>query len=101
MKKTESWEEQFDRITEANDGHFGHNVEFDDARKYLDKLSRFGGSYDGELEIIDEYTIRITLPPQMSDARDKTLLYILTNSPMPTECRYNKKKDQLTVEWHY
>ncbi len=99
MTNVESWEEQFDRIVEDHDGQFGHNTEVD--KKFLKKLANFSGSYAGELEIIDEYTIRITLPPEMSSARDKTLLLLLTSSPMPTECRFNKKKDQLTVEWHY
>lgn len=100
-KRDESWEEQFDRITEDNDGQFGHNIEFGDAKKYLKKLANFGGSYTGKLEILDEYTIRITLPPEMSAAREKTLLLLLTESPVPSECRFNKKKDQLTLEWHY
>ena len=102
MKKQleESWEDQFDKIVNDNDrGYFGHNVDVD--KKLLKKIANFGGTYCGKMEIIDEYTIRITLPPQMSDARDKTLLLILTASPMPTECIFNKKKDQLTVEWHY
>lgn len=99
MKHKENWEEKFDRIVEYHDDTFGHNVEIE--KKFLNKLARFGGSYSGELEILDEYTIRITLPPQMSDARDKTLLLLLTSSPLPSECRYNKKKNQLTVEWHY
>lgn len=97
MKNIESWEEQFDRLT--SNRHFGHNVEVD--KSFLKKLANFGGSYAGQLEILDEYTIRITLPPHMSEARDKTLLLLLTNSPMPSECRYNKKKDQLIVEWHW
>jgi hypothetical protein len=96
--KSEFWEEQFDAIVKDN-GHFGHNVEID--RKFLKKLANFDRTYSGELEILDEYTIRITLPPQMSDARDKTLLLLLTSSPSPSECRFNKKKDQLTVEWHW
>jgi hypothetical protein len=95
MKKEETWEEQFDKIIEENDrGHFGHNVEVD--KKYLKKLASFGG----KLEVEDEYTIRVTLPFQRN-ARNETLLYILTTPPMPSECRFNKKKDQLTIEWHY
>lgn len=97
-KKEIDWEEQFDKIIEEND-HFGHNVEID--KKFLKKLAASGGDYLTKLEILDEYTIRITLPPQMSDARDRTLLLLLTEAPMPTECRFDKKKDQLTVEWHY
>lgn len=97
--KPESWEEQFNRITKANDGRFGHNIEV--SKNFLKKLANFGGSYSGELEVLDEYTIRITLPPQMSNARDKTFLLLLTESPVPSECRFNKKKDQLTLEWHY
>jgi hypothetical protein len=102
MKKKleESWEEQFDRVTADNDGHFGHNIEFTNAKKFLKKIANFGGTYSGKLEVLDEFTIRITLPPQMSDARDKTLLLLLTEAT-PSECRYSKKKDQLTVEWHY
>ena len=98
--KNKTWEEQFDSIIkEGGRGYFGHNVDID--KKFLKKLANFGGTYNGKLEIFDEYTIKITLPPQMSSARDQTLLLLLTNSPIPSECRYNKKKNQLTVEWHY
>jgi hypothetical protein len=97
-KKEIDWEEQFDKIVEER-GYFGHNVDIE--KSFLKKLSNLGGSYAGKLKMLDEYTIRIILPPQMSDARDKTLLLLLTTSPMPTECRFDKKKDQLTVEWHY
>lgn len=98
MKTEMDWEEEFDKIIEWN-GHFGHNVEIE--KKFLKKLAATGGDYLAKIEILDEYTIRITLPPQMSDARDRTLLLLLTSSPMPSECIYNKKKDQLTVEWHW
>lgn len=100
MKNKQTWEEKFDSIVEANDrGYFGHNIDID--KKFLKKLANFGGTYSGELEILDEYTIKITLPPQMSDARDTTLLLLLTAAPVPSECRYNKKKNQLIIEWHY
>lgn len=100
MNNKETWEDKFDSIIKTNDrGYFGHNVDID--KKFFKKLANFGGTYTGKLEIIDEYSIRITLPPQMSDARDKTLLFLLTGAPIPSECRYNKKKDQLTVEWYY
>ena len=97
--KKESWEEQFNSIIKNHDGQFGHNVEIE--MSFFKKLARFGGSYKGKLEILDEYTIRITLPPKMSGSRDETFLLLLTSAPMPSECRYNKKKNQLTVEWHY
>jgi hypothetical protein len=93
-KNVESWEEQFDRIYTANDDQFGHNIEV--GKSDLKKLASFGG----KLEILDEYTIRVTLPFQRN-ARNETFLFLLTKSPMPSECRYNKNKDQLTVEWHY
>lgn len=99
MKKNETWEDQFDRIVKNNDGQFGHNTEVD--KNFLKKLANFGGTYTGELEIINEYTVKITLPPQMSSARDKTLLLLLAGSLMPSECHFDKKKDELTVEWHY
>lgn len=93
MKNIESWENQFNKIVTGR-GYFGFNVDID--KKLLKKIANFG-----ELEIIDEYTISIVLPPQMSDDRDKILLLLLTCSSPPSECRYNKKKEQLTVEWHY
>lgn len=99
MVMVNDWEYQFDLIVKANDNRFGHNIEFSDARKYFKKLENC--SHSGELEILDEYTARITLPPEMSAGRDNALLYILTTSPLPSECRFNKKKDQLTIEWHY
>lgn len=42
--KDESWEEQFDRITDDS-GYFGHNVDVD--KSFLKKLANFGGSYSG------------------------------------------------------
>lgn len=97
MKK-ETWEEQFDKFIHECD-HFGHNVDVD--KKFFKKLANFGGTYGGKLEFVDNYTVKITLPSQMSDARDKALLLLLTMSPSPSECIFDKKKDQLTVEWHY
>lgn len=104
MKNNETWEDQFDRITEDNDGQFGHNVEFDDAKKYLKKLDKVSASL-GKIEVLDEYTIRITLPAIINTGivpyRENLLLHLLTELPAPSECRFNKKKNQLTVEWHY
>ena len=100
-KSEKTWEEQFDRITEDNDGHFGHNVEVN--KKYLKKLLSVGEDI-GALEVLDEYTIRITLPScGMIDPvyRENMLLHLLTYGPIPSKCIFNKKKDQLTVEWHY
>lgn len=104
-----NWEEKLDSILEKHD-HFGHNTEVD-IRKYLrkiEKLCAVNGRTDGiifcEIDIVDEYTIKITLPETSNcDApfRENVLMHVLTTCPMPTECRYNKKKDQLTVEWHY
>jgi hypothetical protein len=108
MKK--HWEEKLHDILESNDGHFGHNVKVD-IRRYLrriEKLCADNGRVDGtifcEIDVLDEYTVKITLPEVEScDApfRENVLMHILTTSPLPTECRYNKKKDQLTLEWHY
>lgn len=107
MKNREEWEDQFDRITEANDGRFGHNVEFGGAKyakKYISKLDGAGAGLC-KIEVINEYTIRVTLPYMVSTDvikyRENTLLYLLTEDPKPSECRFNSKKDQLTVEWHY
>ena len=103
MKKY--WKEQLKEVLEDY-GEFGHNTEVD-IKKYLskiEKLSCANGRTDGicfcEIEIINYYTVRIDLP-EVEDFREKVLLYILTTSPMPSECFYNKKKDQLTLEWHY
>jgi len=38
-KSEETWEEQFDRITKDNDGQFGHNIEFTNAKKFLSKMA--------------------------------------------------------------
>ena len=108
MKK--HWEEKLDEVLENHDGTFGHNIEVD-IRRYLrkiEKLSCENGRTDGivfcEIDIIDEYTVKIILPQiDNSDGpfRENVLMHILTQSPLPSECRYNKKKDQLTLEWHY
>jgi hypothetical protein len=93
MKSNLSWQEKLKTVLEETDGSFGHNVDIN-IRAYIKKLESFGAT----VEVIDYYTIKIDLPfPRKEDV----LLYILIHSPMPTECRYNTKKDQLTVEWHY
>jgi hypothetical protein len=103
-----AWEVEFDRETALYDGEFGFNCILINAKKFFKKIANFDGyPNSGYLEILNYYTIRITLPPHMPDftlsnARDKTLLLLLTNSsPSPTTCKYNNKKDQLTVEWHW
>lgn len=108
MKK--DWEDKLSEVLKQHDGTFGHNVEVP-IRRYLrriEKLCAENGRVDGivfcEIEIVDEYTVKITLPGiEGRDApfRENVLLHILTTAPLPTECRYNKKKDQLTLEWHY
>jgi hypothetical protein len=96
MKKLKHWTKQLEDVLASHDGIFGHNTEVN-IRRYLHKIDVmcFGSSI---IEILDEYTVRITLP---SKYREDVLLHVLTTTPMPTECRYSKKKDQLTIEWHY
>ena len=105
------WENRLDKVLEEHDGVFGHNVEFSHIRRYLRRIEKLGsidGRTDGEclceIAIPDYYTVKITLPADYSDGatfRENILLHILTTSPMPSECRFNKKKDQLTLEWYY
>jgi len=102
MKK--HWSEKLNEILVERGGSFGHNTEVN-IRPYLHKVDvvSFGSS---KIEVMDYYTVRITLPSVDTDnsnmgLREKILLHVLTTSPMPTECRFNKKKDQLTIEWHY
>jgi hypothetical protein len=95
MKSDLSWQEKLKTVLEETDGSFGHNVDIN-ITAYIKKLESFGAT----VEIDNSYTIKVNLPFQRT-RRNKVLLYILTHSPMPTECRYNSKKDQLTIEWHY
>jgi hypothetical protein len=95
MKHPKNWEDQFDEVLDSSyKDYFGCNCEI--PKSFLKKIANYGG-----LEIIDHYSIRISLPPEMSNAREKILMLLLLNSPLPTECSYHKKKNQLTVEWHY
>jgi hypothetical protein len=95
MKSNLSWQEKLKTVLEKTDGSFGHNIDIN-IRAYIKKLEKFNAT----VEIVDYYTIKIDLPFQRT-CRNKVLLHILTHSSMPTECRYNVNKDQLTVEWHY
>lgn len=100
------WEDKLKHILEKHDGIFGHNTEVD-IKKYLQRIECIGGAPETpivQIEIVDYYTVKIVLPPASYDYiefRSDVLLFILTTSPMPTECRFNHKKDQLTIEWHY
>ena len=114
MKKMSNWENQLKKIICDDDGllpqSFGHNCDFD-ITKYLrriEKLSKPTGRADEDclcdIKILDYYSVRITLPPDYKDGakfRENILFFILTTAPMPSACRFNKKKDQLTLEWHY
>ena len=95
MKSNLSWQEKLKTVLEETDGSFGHNVDIN-IRAYIKNIEKFNAT----VEIVDSYTIKINLPPTILDMKNM-LLYILTRSPMPTECRYNANRDQLTVEWHY
>ena len=108
MKKP--WEDKLTDILEDHDGVFGHNTEVD-IRKYLRRIEKLccnNGRTDDtifcEIDVVDYYTVKIVLPEvdgRDAPFRENVLLHILTTAPMPSECRFNKKKDQLTVEWHY
>jgi hypothetical protein len=103
------WEVDLNKTIEEN-GWFGHNCE-PNIRRFLRKIEKLGsvdGRVDGlcmvDIQIVNEYTVKITLPADYDDGakyRENILLAILTTSPMPSECKFNKKKDQLTLEWHY
>lgn len=82
--------------------HFGHNVEVD-AKKYFRKLDSLGCGYLN-IRITDSYTATVDLSEMHNIDlwhKEEVLLHILTTSPLPTEVRHNKKKDILTLEWHY
>ena len=103
------WKENLKEVLENHDGTFGHNTEVD-IKRYLSKIEKLSsprGRLDlcqCEIDIMDYYTVKITMPADYGDGspyREDVLMYILTTPPMPTECRFNSKKDQLTIEWHY
>lgn len=103
-----AWEDKLKEVLEKHNGNFGHNTRID-IKRYLCKIEKLvptAHDNDFAIEIVDYYTIKITLPQFCASCtnmggRDNILLHILTTSPMPTECRFNKKKDQLAIEWHY
>ena len=96
-KNKASWEEQFDHLTgfyndplaQSDSGEFGRNCILYDAKKFFKKIAKNAA----KLEILDNYTIRITLPPKTyTDLRDKIfLLLLIDSSPSPTTCKYNNK----------
>lgn len=104
------WENRLDEVLKTHDGIFGQNVEID-IRRYLrriEKLNCADGRTDDicfvEIEIPNYWTVKLTLALNYGDAvsfREDTLLHILTTSPLPSQCSFNKKKDQLTLEWDY
>src|SRR5258708_2223815 len=99
MKEKLTWQEQLKKVlTEHDNSSFGHNTEVD-IEWYLKKIDRLDVSDTSKIEILDYYTVRITLPEEkiLTQDREAILLFVLTTSPMPTECRYNKKKNQLTI----
>lgn len=96
-----NWKEKLKEILEEHDGVFGHNCHFD-IKKYLRKIEKLSSNHCA-INVIDYYTIEITLSPDYFDYqnREDVLLHILTTQPIPSECKYNKKKEKLTLEWHY
>jgi hypothetical protein len=46
---------------------------------------------------LEDYTIKIKLPENSTDL----LVFILTKLPGPSRGYLNKKKDVLTLEWHF
>lgn len=98
-----TWENELkDVLEEAGKDHFGHNVEID-GKKYFRKLHSLSAGYAG-VSIEDDYTAKIDLSYMNAVDpmyRNNVLMYILTTAPLPSECRYNKNKDMLTLEWHY
>lgn len=99
MKKEYTWLSDYKRETECHDGHFGHNCEFDflPAFKKIDKLG-------GIIKVVDYYTIKIQLDFMNSGTVKNSidvLLYCLAELPGITMGSFDKKKNILTLEWHY
>jgi len=92
-----SWQEQLKEAVKYNGGTFGHNVEFTNIKSYIKNLIKVGCHTDSDIKITDYYTMKISL-----NGFDKgTLLHLLTFGPMPSDCKFDKTKCELTVEWHY
>lgn len=101
MKAKLIWKEQLKKVIAENDNQpFGHNTEVD-IEWYIKKLYKI--CFDNiEVDIKDYYTIVISMPIDGLPIYSRDILmFILTNPPMPTECRFNKKNNKLTIEWHY
>lgn len=102
--KVNMWEEKLKKVLKDHDGQFGHNVEIP-IRRYLHKIEKLSCDNDVilcKIEVVDEYTIKIILPEVANHAiRENVLMHILTKPPLPSECRYDKKKNQLILEWHF
>ena len=104
MKKS-NWEKELDIILSEEDrygyyhDHFGHNVDFYDAKKYFRKLEKIAKN-KASISIKDECTATIVMPTSLKLAND-ILLFIMTESPSPSLSKYNDKKRLLTLEWDY
>lgn len=93
------WEDDLREIMAEHDGVFGHNVEFDNPIGYFKRLEK-AADLDCRIQILDYYSVRIQLPKRKSYGRENLLLFLLTEGPVPSEVRYSKKSDSITVDWH-
>jgi hypothetical protein len=94
----QSWKDQLNQIIEEC-GDFGHNVEISKKELVLfcTKLEKLGATNID----IEDYTIKMVLPSYDPIAQRDLLLYLLTFEPHPSDVVFDKKKDRLTLDWHY
>jgi hypothetical protein len=88
-----NWLDKYNEImADEYRDNFGHNTEFDFLPQFK-KIEKLGG----EITIVDGDTIKIHLPKKA----EELLLFIINNLPGATNAKFNKKKQELTLEWHY
>lgn len=90
------WEEDFNSKTEEHEGIFGHNTDI--PKSFFKKLHKLSPNI--LIKFVDYYSAIISLP-DLDHERANVLMFLLTEGPLPTLCRYQKKNDKLFVEWHY
>lgn len=91
--KNNNWIDEFKKI-ENETGHFGHNTEFDFLPAFK-KIEKFGGKI---ISFEEGGGIKIVLPKKSSE---QLLIHLLTNLPGHTNSKFNKKNNELFLEWHY
>lgn len=104
LKDSEGYDQDDDYPFDESSATFGKNVDWKakDVRKYINKLEKLGAT---NIQIPDEDTIKLTLPSSMVRTslknRSEILLHVMTTSPHPCDVEYNKKKDQLEMQWDW